>query len=83
MPLTNHHLLAKGDDMAVSKHTRRSSADSNQLFQIFFQNSQTSNQLERTWYDIVSLAGSSPLLLIQFSTILRLIVLGGRHEQET
>jgi hypothetical protein len=69
--------------MAVSKHTRRSSADSNQLFQILFQNGQTSNRLERAWYDIVSLAGSSPLLLIQFSTILRLIVLGGRHEQET
>ena len=69
--------------MAVSKHTRRSSADSNQLLQIFFQNSETSNRLERAWYEIVSHAGSSSLLLIQFSTIRRPIVHGGRHEQET
>jgi hypothetical protein len=48
----------KGDDMAVSKHTRRSDADTNELFQSFFQNSQVSEERERAWQDAVRHAGT-------------------------
>jgi hypothetical protein len=57
-PLTKPHLLGKGDDMAVSKNTRRSSSDTNEAFKSFFQNSQVSEERERAWNDAVRHAGT-------------------------
>jgi hypothetical protein len=48
----------KGDDMAASKDTRRSDADTNELFQSFFQNSQVSEEREQAWQDVVRHAGT-------------------------
>ena len=44
--------------MAVSKNTRRSDPDTNELFQSFFQNSQVSEERERAWHDAVRHAGT-------------------------
>jgi hypothetical protein len=44
--------------MAVSKNTRRSDPDTNELFQSFFQNSQISEERERAWHDAVGHAGN-------------------------
>jgi hypothetical protein len=44
--------------MAVSKNTRRSIPDTNELFQTFFQNSQVSEERERAWQDAVRHAGT-------------------------
>jgi len=44
--------------MAVSKNTRRSDRDTNELFQSFFQNSQVSEERERAWHDAVRHAGT-------------------------
>lgn len=44
--------------MAVSKNTRRSDPDTNELFERFFQNSQVSEERERTWRDAVRHAGT-------------------------
>ncbi len=44
--------------MAVSKNTRRSVSDTNELFQSFFQNSQVSEERERAWHDAVRHAGT-------------------------
>ena len=44
--------------MAVSKNTRRSASDTNELFQSFFQNSQVSEERERAWRDAVRHAGT-------------------------
>jgi hypothetical protein len=49
--------------MAVSKNTRRSASDTNELFQSFFQNSQVSEERESAWHDAVRHAetGTPPL----------------------
>jgi hypothetical protein len=44
--------------MAVSKNTRRSDLDTNELFQSFFENSQVSEERERAWHDAVRHAGT-------------------------
>jgi hypothetical protein len=44
--------------MAVSKNTRKSDSDTNELFQTFFQNSQVSKERERAWHDSVRHAGT-------------------------
>jgi hypothetical protein len=44
--------------MAVSKNTRRSYPDTNELFQSFFQNSQVTEERERAWHDAVRHAGT-------------------------
>jgi hypothetical protein len=44
--------------MAVSKNTRRSASDTNELFESFFQNSQVSEERERAWHDAVRHAGT-------------------------
>jgi len=44
--------------MAVSKNTRRSASDTNELFQSFFQNSQVSEERERAWHDAVRHVGT-------------------------
>jgi hypothetical protein len=44
--------------MAVSKNTRRSVTDTNQLFQSFFQNSHVSEEREREWNQAVRYAGT-------------------------
>jgi hypothetical protein len=44
--------------MAVSKNTRRSDPDTNELFQSFFQNSQVSVERQRVWHDAVRHAGT-------------------------
>jgi hypothetical protein len=44
--------------MAVSKNTRRSASDTNELFQSFFQNSHVSEERERAWHDAVRHAGT-------------------------
>ena len=44
--------------MAVSKNTRRSSSDTNEVFKTFFQNSQVSEERERAWNDAVRHAGT-------------------------
>jgi hypothetical protein len=44
--------------MAVSKNTRRSASDTNELFQRFFQNSQVSEERERAWHNAVRHAGT-------------------------
>ena len=46
--------------MAVSKNTRRSDPDTNELFQSFFQNSQVSEERKHAWYDAVRHAGTGP-----------------------
>jgi hypothetical protein len=44
--------------MAVSKNTRRSASDTNELFQSFFENSQVSEEREREWREAIRHAGS-------------------------
>src|SRR5260370_39182070 len=44
--------------MAVSKNTRRSSSDPNQVFKSFFQKSQVSEERERAWNEAVRHAGT-------------------------
>ncbi len=44
--------------MAVSKNTRRSVTDTNQLFQGFFQNGHVSEEREREWKQAVGFAGT-------------------------
>jgi hypothetical protein len=44
--------------MAVSKNTRRSVPDTNELFQSFFKNSQVSEEREHAWHDAVRHAGA-------------------------
>jgi hypothetical protein len=44
--------------MAVSKNTRRSGPDTNELFQSFFLNSQVSEERERAWNNAVRHAGT-------------------------
>jgi hypothetical protein len=44
--------------MAVSKNTRRSASDTNELFQSFFQNSQVSEERKRAWHDAVRDTGT-------------------------
>jgi hypothetical protein len=44
--------------MAVSKNTRRSDPDTNELFQSFFQNSQVSEERKQAWHDAVRHAGT-------------------------
>jgi hypothetical protein len=49
--------------MAVSKNTRRSTSDTNPLFQTFFQNSRVSEERERAWHDAVRhVGGGTPPL---------------------
>jgi hypothetical protein len=49
--------------MAVSKNTRRSASDTNELFQSFFQNSQVTEERKQAWHDAVRHArtGMPPL----------------------
>ena len=53
----------KGDNMAVSKDTRRSSADTNPFFRELFRNSQVSDKRQQEWHDAVRRAetGTTPL----------------------
>jgi hypothetical protein len=44
--------------MAVSKNTRRSDPDTNELFQSFFQKSQVSEEREHAWHDAVRRVGT-------------------------
>jgi len=44
--------------MAVSKNTRRSASDTNELFESFFHNTQVSEERERAWHDAVRHAGT-------------------------
>jgi hypothetical protein len=44
--------------MAVSKNTRRSDPDTNELFQSFFENSQASEERKQAWHDAVRHAGT-------------------------
>jgi len=44
--------------MAISKNTRKSVSDTNELFQSFFQNSQVSEERERAWHDALRHAGT-------------------------
>jgi hypothetical protein len=44
--------------MAVSKNTRRSASDTNELFESFFQNSQVSEEREGAWHEAVRHAGT-------------------------
>jgi hypothetical protein len=53
----------KGDDMAVSKHTRRSDSDTNQRIQNIFRRSQVSSERRQEWHQAVQYAeiGTPPL----------------------
>jgi hypothetical protein len=44
--------------MAVSKNTRRSDPDTNELFESFFQNSQVTEERKQAWHDAVRHAGT-------------------------
>ncbi len=44
--------------MAVSKNTRRSDPDTNDLFRSFFENSQVTEKREHAWHNAVRHAGT-------------------------
>jgi hypothetical protein len=54
--LTAHHLPTKGDDMAVSKHTRRSISDTNQRIQKLFRRLKIADGREQAWRVAVQFA---------------------------
>ena len=56
-PLATHHLLTKGDDMAVSKHTRASGCETNPFFLDLFRDHSESDERERQWYTAMAHAG--------------------------
>src|SRR3984885_10851015 len=48
----------KGDDMAVSKHTRKGEPGTNPVFRELFRNSQVSDKRQQEWQDAVRHAGT-------------------------
>ena len=57
MLLTPTYLPVKGEDMTVSRNSRRSASDTNELFESFFQKSQVSEEDVRAWHEAVRHAG--------------------------
>jgi hypothetical protein len=57
MALTTLHLLTKGDDMAVSKHTGASGCDTNPFFLELFRDRSESDERERLWHTAMVHAG--------------------------
>ena len=54
----HNHLPKKGDDMAVSKHTRKGEPGTNPVFRELFRNSQVSDERQQEWQDAVRHAGT-------------------------
>jgi len=59
MALTTLHLLMKGEDMAVSKHTRASGCETNPFFLDVFHDHSDSHERERLWHAAMAHAGES------------------------
>ena len=57
MTLATHHLLTKGDDMAVSKHSRPSGCETNPFFLELFRERAESDERERAWHTAIAHAG--------------------------
>lgn len=57
MALTTFHLLTKGEDMAVSKHTRASGCETNPFFLEAFRDRSESDERERHWHAAMAHAG--------------------------
>lgn len=56
-PDHTHHLLVKGGDMAVSKHTGASGCDTNPFFLELFRDHSESDERERLWHTAMVHAG--------------------------
>ena len=55
--MTTHHLLTKGDDMAVSKQTRASGCETDPFFLELFRDRSESDERERQWHTAMAHAG--------------------------
>jgi hypothetical protein len=71
LTLTNHHLLRKGDDMAVSKHSRPSGCETNPFFLELFRDRPQVEERERMWHMAISHAGEGtpPLRFPVYETL--------------
>ena len=70
-PLTTHHLLTKGDDMAVSKHSRASGCETNPFFLELFRDRSEPDERERMWQTAMARAGEGtpPLRFPVYETL--------------
>lgn len=71
MALTTPHFLGKGDDMAVSKHTRGSGCETNPFFLELFRSGPEFEERERTWHLAMAHAGEGnpPLRFPVYETL--------------
>jgi hypothetical protein len=78
--LTKNHLLVEGDNMAVSKHIRRTARATNPFFLELFRESKVSAKRERAWRDAVRLVatGDPPLRFPVYNHLYQLNVCAQR-----